>query len=320
MSTPWGIARRYAELSWVTTRRLAARERRDGGVMVVLRAMRPRQWVKNGLVFIAPLAAGRILEPAVLVASLVAFVSFSMVASAVYLVNDIVDAEADRQHPVKRHRPIAAGSLSAPSAVMLAITLVSGGLGLAASATPRALVAVLSVYALVSLAYSFGLKNQPVLDLAVVASGFVLRAFGGGAASGVMASQWLVLTAAAGALFLVAGKRYSEVLLVGEGSAQTRPILAAYSLAYLRFVWGTAATVTVTMAALWASEVATGFARPFLAQASVAPFILGVLRYAWWIDRGAAGAPETVVLGDRVLLALGASWLAMFALGSGMFG
>jgi len=288
--------------------------------MVVLRAMRPRQWVKNGLVFIAPLAAGRLFEPAVLLETLAAFVAFSLVASAIYLVNDVVDVEADRQHPVKRHRPIAAGLLAPSVAVLLAVAFGAAGFGLAASQAPSAFLVVLGVYVAVSLGYSFGLKDQPVLDLAAVASGFVLRAVGGGVASGVVVSEWLVLTAAAGALFLVAGKRFSEVLLVGEGNAATRASLAAYSPAYLRFVWGSAATVTIAMVALWASEVAAGFARPVLAQASVAPFVLGVLRYAWWVDRGEAGAPESVVLGDRVLLTLGAAWLGMFALGSGMLG
>jgi len=284
----------------------------------LLTSLRPRQWVKNALVVVAPLAAGRLLEPAVLAATGAAFVAFSLVASALYLDNDVVDAEADRAHPVKRTRPVAAGTLPPSIAVLAALVLASGGMLVAVLFAARPLAWVLAVYAAVTLAYTFGLKDQPVLDLATVASGFVLRAVGGGAASGVVVSEWLLFTAASGALFLVAGKRYAEQTLVGEGNAGTRASLAGYSSSYLRFVWAASATVAMAMAALWASEVAVGFARPALAQASVAPFVLALLRYAWWVDRGAAGAPEDVVLGDRVLLGLGLLWLVLFTLGSGV--
>jgi decaprenyl-phosphate phosphoribosyltransferase len=285
-------------------------------LVAVLRAMRPRQWLKNVLVVAAPLAAGRLLEAEVAVATLVAFVAFSLVASALYLVNDVVDAEADRQHPQKRLRPVASGVLAPAVALAVAVVLASTGF-VVAMVVARSLAPVLAVYLVISLAYTAGLKHQPVLDLAFVAAGFVLRAVGGGVAAGVVVSEWLLLTAAAGALFVVAGKRFSELVLVGEGNVATRTSLRAYSPSYLRFVWSAAATVAMATAALWASDVAVGFARPALAQASVAPLVLGLLRYAWWVDRGQAEAPERVILGDRILLGLGLLWLAMFALGSG---
>jgi decaprenyl-phosphate phosphoribosyltransferase len=212
-------------------------------------------------------------------------------SSAVYLVNDVIDVEADRAHPVKRFRPIAAGEVTPRQAVAVAV--------------------VLAVYATIQLGYCLWLKNVAVIDLAVVASGFLLRAIAGGAAAGIILSQWFLLVASFGSLFMVAGKRYSEVHLVGEGAAATRRILQEYSASYLRFAWGLAGSVTVTFYSLWAFDI--GARQPLLAQLSIAPFVLALLRYAVDIDRGSAGEPEAIVLGDRVLQVLGVLWLALFA-------
>jgi len=141
--------------------------------------MRPRQWVKNVLVLAAPMAAGVVGQPSVLLATLVAFVSFSLAASGVYLINDARDVEADRAHPVKRYRPIAAGVLPVRLAYAVAVFLLLAALGLALLATWQ-LVAVTVVYEVVQLAYCFGLKHQPVLDICIVASGFLLRGIAGG--------------------------------------------------------------------------------------------------------------------------------------------
>ena len=146
----------------------------------------------------------------------------------------------------------------------------------------------------------------------MVASGFLLRAIAGGLAAGVVLSQWFLLVASFGSLFMVAGKRYSEVHLVGARAVETRRSLGAYSASYLRFVWGMSASATVTFYSLWAFEVGGG--RPLLAQLSIVPFVLALLRYAVDIDKGAAGEPETIVAGDRLLEALGMIWLSLFGL------
>jgi decaprenyl-phosphate phosphoribosyltransferase len=281
----------------------------------LLRSMRPRQWTKNALVFLAPLAAGRLTESAVLFTTLVAFAAFAAVSSAIYIANDLADREQDRQHPTKRLRPIAAGDLSPRTAGAAAVVVGGAGLLAAAQFTTGGFLLILVGYAVLSLLYSAGLKDQPVLDLAIVATGFVLRAIGGGIAAGVFVSQWLVLTTAAGALFVVAGKRASELTLVG--GAETRASLDGYSDSFLRFIWSSSATVMMVMAAVWASEVAIDFERPRFAQASVAPLVLGVLRYARAIDAGRAGEPEEVILEDRWLLALAALWVGLFLLGVG---
>jgi decaprenyl-phosphate phosphoribosyltransferase len=280
----------------------------------IVRAVRPKQWVKNVLVLAAPLTSARILEADVLAASLLAFVAFSLAASGVYLLNDVRDVDEDRAHPTKRLRPIAAGELAPRTALLVAGLLLVAGAAVAAVAGV-ALLSVVATYVVLSFGYSLALKAQPVIDLAIIAAGFVLRALAGGVASDIEFSPWFLLVAGFGSLFMAAGKRFSELRLVGEGNVATRASLGGYTPGYLRFVWALSATVSVMTYCLWAIEVAEGWPRPVLAQASIVPFVLGVLRYAIDVERGRAGAPEEVVLSDRVLQVLGLAWLAMFVAG-----
>ncbi len=280
----------------------------------VVRALRPRQWVKNVLVFAAPLAAGEVFDPDVLGPSAVAFLLFCVCASGVYLVNDSIDVEEDRRHPRKRFRPIAAGLVPRPLAIGLAVVLFAVGLTAAALLTRPALAGVLGSYVVIQLAYCLFLKNQPVIDLAVVASGFLLRGIAGGVAAGLLLSQWFLLVAAFGSLFMVAGKRYSELVLVGDEAA-TRKTLREYSPSYLRFVWSLSAGVACTAYSLWAFEMAESQDSVPWATISIAPFVLAILRYARDVDKGAAGAPEEIVMHDRVLLVLGALWVLTVGVG-----
>jgi decaprenyl-phosphate phosphoribosyltransferase len=281
-------------------------------VPAVVRAVRPRQWIKNGLVLAAPLAAGRVDEPDVLAAIALAFIAFCMAASSVYLVNDVRDVAEDRLHPTKRLRPIAAGELSQTAALLLAGLLVTAALVLAFSVAVELGVTVVA-YLLIQLAYAMGLKHQPVLDLAAVASGFLLRAIAGGAASGITLSPWFLLVASFGSLFMVAGKRYSEIHTLGSDSG-TRRSLEYYSESYLRFVWSMAASVTVVAYSLWAFGSSTSASTVPWAELSVAPFVLAMLRYAVDIDRGTAGTPEDIALQDRGLQALAAAWVVTVGL------
>ncbi len=274
----------------------------------LVRALRPRQWIKNVLVAAAAFTAGAFDDPQVILAVVGAFVSFCLCASAVYLVNDIRDIEHDRRHPTKRMRPIALGTLPIPVAWAASAGCATLGLALSFSVDPMLGVTMIC-YAALQWSYSLWLKNQPVIDLAVVASGFLLRAIAGGVATDLPLSQWFLLVASFGSLFMVAGKRYSETFSVGV-EAQTRNSLQYYSESYLRFVWSLAAAVAITAYSLWAFEVGQGAATPWAAF-SIAPFVLGLLRYAVDIDRGVAGAPEDIVLGDRVLQVLGVAWLVL---------
>ena len=287
------------------------RRPRETILVAALRAMWPRQWVKNVLVGAAAFTAGRLDERSVALATAGAFAAFCLTASAVYVVNDLRDVEEDRRHPTKRLRPVALGTLPRAHAWVLAACLGPAGLALG-FAVDVLLGVTLLVYVTLQVAYSLALKRQPVIDLAVVASGFLLRAVAGGVAADIVLSQWFLLVASFGSLFMVAGKRYSEIHSVGP-AAQTRESLQFYSESYLRFVWSLAAAVTITAYSLWAFEQRMPGAVPWAAL-SLAPFVLALLRYAVDIDRGVAGAPEDIVLRDRVLQVLGASWLVLVGL------
>jgi len=284
-------------------------------VTALLAAVRPRQWLKNALVIGAPIAAGRELEPAVMRTTAIAFVAFCLAASGAYLLNDVHDAVEDRLHPVKRHRPVASGDLGVRSALVA-----SALLGLACVAVARlastTFVALVVAYLVVTVSYTMRLRNEPILDLVAVALGFVLRGAAGGVAAGIPISSWFLVVAGFGALFLVSGKRYSELVSRSDVVGR-RAALATYSPSFLRFVWTTAATVTVTAYALWASEVYLVRDEGSWALWSLVPFLLALLRYALEVDRGATEAPEEVLLGSRLLQVLGLAWIVMLVVGAG---
>jgi decaprenyl-phosphate phosphoribosyltransferase len=291
--------------------------RRRSLPLAVLVALRPRQWVKNLLVYAVPLAAGELRDRDVLVDTTIAFVCFCAVASATYLVNDIRDRDSDRAHPRKRFRPIAAGELPVWLAVVMAVVLAVGGIGAAALSTYPGFLVTLAVYLAATLSYSFGLKDEPVVELVLIAAGFVLRATAGGTATGIPISPWFLTVAAFGSLFMAAGKRYSEYVSLGADGEQARPALAKYSATYLRFVWTVSAGIVLTAYCLWAFAVAARDRGSLpLAAWSVVPFVLAVLRFALDIDRGDAGAPEDIALGDRVLQLAAVAWLITFGLGA----
>ncbi|WP_418958684.1 decaprenyl-phosphate phosphoribosyltransferase [Streptomyces tritici] len=282
----------------------------------LLRTARPRQWVKNLLVVAAPAAAGRLASWDAAGRLALVFALFTAAAAAVYLVNDARDAEADRAHPAKRLRPVAAGVVPVPVAyaagAALALGAAAGGAVLCNAATAALLVA----YLVMQFAYCVWLKHVLVVDLAVVATGFLLRAVIGGVALGIPLSRWFLITTGFGALFMVAAKRYSEAVRMEGAQGATRALLTRYTPGYLRFVWQLAAGAAVLGYCLWALEsggVAAGALLPWR-QLSMAAFVLAVLRYAYFADRGAAGAPEDVVLRDRPLAVIGLVWAAMYAM------
>jgi decaprenyl-phosphate phosphoribosyltransferase len=275
----------------------------------VLKTARPRQWVKNVLVFAAPFTAGHFGHWGVLADAALAFVAFSLVASSVYLINDAMDVEADRAHPTKRKRPIAAGIVPVPVAYAAAVVFFAAGIAVGFAASWQ-LVIVLGVYEAVQLGYCFGLKHQPVIDLAIVGSGFLMRAVAGGAAAGIALSQWFLLVTAFGSLFMVAGKRYAEIMLFERTGAKIRSSLKKYSASYLRFVWATSAAITIMTYCLWAFELHQRAGGSVWTVVSMIPFVIAVLRYAVDVDGGVAGEPEEIVLRDRVLQVLGVLWMA----------
>ena len=281
----------------------------------LLRTARPRQWLKNVLVFAAPGAAGVLTARGIVARALISFALFSLAASGTYLLNDAIDHEADRRHPTKRHRPVAAGDLPVGLAKVIGVGLLVASLALAAPVDLR-LALVLAIYVGVTISYSVWLKTEPVLDIAAVASGFVLRAIAGGVATDVRLSNWFLIVASFGSLFVVAGKRHAEHLDLDDERGRHRATLARYSLAYLRYVGSMASGVTVMAYCVWAFEKATLAGHGgFWFELSIVPFVVAILRYALLLDAGQGGAPEDVILGDRAIQAIGLTWLVVFSLG-----
>ena len=275
----------------------------------IVKALRPRQWVKNVLVLAAPIAAGTATEGDVLLPVALAFVVFCMAASGIYLVNDAMDVEADRAHPTKRFRPIAAGVLPVNIAYGMAVVLLAGAIGLSFLANWQ-LAVVMGVYIVIQLAYCFGLKHQAVIDICIVSSGFLLRAIAGGVAAEIDLSQWFLLMMAFGSLFMAAGKRYAELQLAEKTGAKIRKSLESYTMTYLRFVWTMAATTLVLCYGLWAFQQDAIKGTNWYAI-SMVPFTIAVLRYAVDVDGGEAGEPEEIALGDRVLQLLAIAWIGV---------
>ncbi|AWB84847.1 decaprenyl-phosphate phosphoribosyltransferase [Corynebacterium liangguodongii] len=278
----------------------------------MVKGLRPKQWVKNVLVLAAPLAAGLDeLTGRSLIDVAIAFVVFCCGASAIYLVNDARDVDSDRAHPTKRYRPIASGMLPINLAYAMAAVLIAAAIGLSFLATNPALAWVIGVYIVLQLGYCFGWKHIPVIDIALVSSGFMLRTMAGGVAAGIELSQWFLLVAAFGSLFMASGKRYAEMLLAQETGAKIRKALEGYTATYLRFVWTLSATAVVLSYALWGFQLSSqvGGGAAIWYQISMVPFVIAILRYAAKVDSGHGGAPEEIALEDRVLQLLAGLWI-----------
>jgi decaprenyl-phosphate phosphoribosyltransferase len=318
MSKPFQIASPDAEAAQqgLVAPSSAAGEPASGrpAVAALLRALRPKQWAKNVLVAAAPAAAGVLTQSGPAGKTALAFVAFCLVSSAAYLVNDVGDVEADRQHPVKSTRPIAAGQVSIRAAMAAAAVLLVAGLGVAA-AVRWGFFALLAGYVLMMVSYTLWLKHMAVLDIAVVASGFIVRAVAGGLAVDVPISRWFLIVASFGSLFMVAGKRYSEHVTMGAERETVRATLATYSSGYLRYVWTMASGVTLLSYCLWAFEQSRLESSVPWFELSIVPFAVAILRYALLLEEGHGGAPEDIVLGDRPLQVLGLVWLVIWGAG-----
>jgi decaprenyl-phosphate phosphoribosyltransferase len=295
------VAPPVVERTWRTT--LA------GGL---LRAARPKQWMKNGLVLAAPAAAGVLDQGDALGNVLLAFVAFCLASSGTYYLNDVADIQADRADPVKRFRPIALGVVPRRLAVAVGVALVLSSLALAL-AVNLGFLGVLALYLAMTTAYSLWLKHLPIVDIGVVAAGFILRAVAGGVAVDVPISRWFLIVASFGSLFMVAGKRHGEQVRMGGEGGPARATLDAYTPAYLHSVWTMASAVTVTAYCLWAFEQSQRTSFPWF-ELTIIPFVLAILRYALVLEAGKAAAPEDVLIRDRSMQVLSVVWGLLFGL------
>lgn len=285
----------------------------------LVRAMRPRQYLKNVLVFAAPGAAGVLDESGDLGRAVLTFVAFCLAASGTYLWNDIADVEADRVHPTKRHRPVAAGTVSMATARMSGVILPAVALAVAAGTGRWQTVAVVAGYVALTLCYSFWLKEEPVIELLAVASGFVLRAAGGAVAVDVPMSRWFVLCVTFGSLFIVVGKRYAEMNELGI-DAGTRTTLTTYTAGFLRMLLSVSLGGALISYCVWAFETRetsqlTGEASdlPFY-ELSIVPMIAALFRYLLVLERGQGSAPEEVFASDRILQLAGLIWIVVYGI------
>ena len=281
----------------------------------LLRTARPRQWIKNVLVFAAPGAAGISITPGHLAPVIGAFAAWCLVSSGTYLLNDALDVEADRLHPKKRLRAVAAGVVPVGTARVAGGALLAAGIGAPLLWGAPGVAGIIALYAVITLSYSLWLKEMAIVDLAAVASGFVLRAISGGIAAHVAISDWFLIVASFGSLFMVAGKRHAEHVDLREGRGAHRATLEEYSLGFLSYVRSVSSGVAILAYCLWAFEKAKVAGDPVLFQLSIIPFVMAILRYALLLDAGRGGAPEEVVLGDRALQVMGLVWVLLFAAG-----
>lgn len=280
-----------------------------------VRLLRPRQWIKNLLVFAAPGAAGVLDEADHLGRTTLLFAAFCLAASGTYCINDANDADADRAHPRKRFRPVASGEISVGRARLLGAGLLAAALGVAGLAGGWPTVGIVALYVAITTAYTFWLKHHAVVDIVTVASGFVVRAVAGIVGTDLPLSDWYLIVASFGSLLLVAGKRSTELNL-GDDAGEHRKALVAYSPPFLLFVRAVAAGITLLAYCLWAFERAEladgGF--PWF-QLSILPFTTAILRYALVHSMEEHAGPEEIVLGDRTLLVVAGVWAVLMALG-----
>jgi decaprenyl-phosphate phosphoribosyltransferase len=278
-----------------------------------LRTARPHQWLKNILVFAAPGAAGVLDDGASLGRSALMFVAFCLGSSGTYFWNDVLDVEADRAHPTKSRRPIAAGLVGLGTARVIGSVLPVLALAVAASTGRWQPVAALATYMGLTLSYSFVWKHVAVLDLVVIASGFVLRAAAGAVAVDVPMSSWFLLVTTFGSLFIVTGKRYAELLELGDGAPDVRSTLGEYSEGFLRFMLAVNCGGALVSYCVWAFETKdlSGSDLPWY-ELSIVPMVTALFRYALVLDQGHGAAPEEVFHNDRVLQVLGVVWAAVF--------
>jgi decaprenyl-phosphate phosphoribosyltransferase len=282
------------------------------GLPAMLRALRPKQWLKNLLVFAAPVAAGVIDEPDKLLESVLAFVAFCLLASGTYLLNDARDIEADRLHPTKRHRPIAAGLLPLPLAFTLAAVFIVGALLIGFLVRP-ALGATLVAYLALTLAYSWKLKHIATADVVAVAAGFVLRAVAGAAATNVPISEWFFIVTSFGALLMISGKREGESRDLGDLAGTIRPTLSAYSPEFLSYLRSVSSSVVLVAYCLWAFNSSdTAGVNDVWFKVSILPFSVCILRYALLVSQGRGAEPEDLILSDGVLVASGVVWALVY--------
>ncbi len=269
-------------------------------ILAIVRELRPKQWMKNGLLFFGIVYALELFNVPLLMRAATGFVAFCCISSAGYIFNDLRDADLDRIHPTKRYRPIAAGVLSPTLAFGIGAILLTAGFAIAAT-IGTGFVLVCLAYVAITASYSLWLKHVVLLDIFAIAAGFVIRAIAGAVVIDVPISPWLYLCTLLGSLVIALGKRRSEVNDAGAGPLAARPALEQYPLAFLDLLVVMAATASVMAYSLY-TFFAENMPRNHAMMLTIPVVLYGVFRYLYVVQvRGLGESPEEILLTDRSL-------------------
>lgn len=282
----------------------------------LFRSLRPRQWIKNLLVFAAPVAGGKLAHGTVIAGAVLAFAVFTAAAAGGYLLNDVNDMRRDQIHPDKRYRPVAAGTLSPSVATRAGILLTLTAVIVAEAADEELLALLVGLYSALTLAYGFGGKRIPGVELLLVSSGFVLRPLAGSAATGVHPSAWFLAVCCLAALALATGKRQVELVGLGRFAAAHRSTLRHYTLRGLRTLQALSIVGMLITYGGWALSRDPTQQR-LIAMVSLVPVVVAFARVSVLNNRGEGGAPELLLLQDRWIQVAALTWVALFVGGIG---
>lgn len=275
--------------------------------------MRPHQYIKNLFIFLPLFFAIKITDTVLLTNTVIAFIAFSLAASAIYTFNDYHDIEEDRQHPKKKNRPLASGAISKVQAVVIMVVLLVSGFALMTTESLQA-VAILAAYVIMNIAYSFYLKHIAIIDVVVIAIGFVLRLFVGSVVTGIQLSMWIVIMTFLLALFMALAKRRDDVLIFLETGKKMRNVINGYNLQFLDTAMAIMASVVIVAYTIYttSAEVVERFHSQYLYLTALF-VILGIMRYLQiafvHLD---SGSPTRIVLKDRFMQLTILAWIVSF--------
>ncbi len=280
--------------------------------VALMRQMRPQQWVKNGFVFTGLLFGHAWHDPALVYRVVTAAIAFSLISSCAYIINDLADREQDRHHPAKRNRPLASGAVSPGMAAVLAALLGTSAIALSYWVSPGVLFIILGYWGM-NLAYSFGLKHVVILDVFIIAAGFMLRILAGTVGVGIPPSQWLLLCGLMVTLFLGFTKRRAEIISLAQDRKRHRKVLEHYSPVLLDKMIGITAAGVIMSYSLYTMSPDTAHAHGTSHLIYTVPFVMyGIFRYIYLLHHQSGGGdPSRDLARDPHLLAVMAAWLAI---------
>ena len=279
----------------------------------IIKLIRPKEWIKNGFLFIPSFFAGNLFDPAELIRITLAAAAFCMVASGVYVINDFNDRAADRLHPKKKNRPLASGKVKESTAIVLMIALFAGGLVMSFFINV-VFFYLLLIYLGINILYSYGLKNVPILDLFIVASGFIIRIYSGGVVGAVPVSHWLAIMILLSALFLVTAKRRDDLVVSSTTGGVVRKASQSYNLEFINSCLTLLAAVMIVAYIMYtfSPEVTARFKSDYLFSTTVF-VIAGIMRYLQiaFVEKD-SGSPTSVLYKDRFIILTIVGWVITF--------